>query len=435
MAEAASNKENNPKKNQDATRSPAKAAAAPSTSRPKPSEAPDSALLAKAIGYGMKIWEASKLTNILESITFSNRQSRSATPSAQPTLEHLLASERIHGTHERDPTARRADYTYFPRNSYILLVEDLTGTHATIAHRDFGPRPVGGARPGYPICYAHPDTRGPFCEPPKEVKRGRARERETAGDGTKDLRRAASMSHMRAQRRATTGGVTQEPEQEPEEVDADPEADRAEYIAASGNSVAITSNVASTTSTAIAAPGVPRVRSTLRFQALSKGAGGAGAMPPPRVIRKAKSTNTLAVKLQVREERKKPGYCENCRTRFEDFDQHVKGSKHRKFATKDSNFRELDLLLERVARRPIQPPASFDQDDEDAEGELEEDVGDSSEDYGELLPPVLGRYMGVDDDHLAGRRRPVMIDGKEFATDSDVVVVEPGDTQEEAIDI
>ncbi|KAG8736490.1 hypothetical protein FRC12_017575 [Ceratobasidium sp. 428] len=120
-------------------------------------------------------------------------------------------------------------------------------------------------------------------------------------------------------------------------------------------------------------------------------------MPPPRVIRKAKSTNTLAVKLQVREERKKPGYCENCRTRFEDFDQHVKGSKHRKFATKDSNFRELDLLLERVARRPIQPPASFDQDDEDAEGELEEDVGDSSEDYGELLPPVLGRYMGVDD--------------------------------------
>ncbi|KAG8737515.1 hypothetical protein FRC10_008095 [Ceratobasidium sp. 414] len=435
MAEAASNKENNPKKNQDALRSPAKAVA-PSTSRSKPSEAPDSTLLVKAIGYGMKIWEASKLTNILESITFSNRQSRSATPSAQPTLEHLLASERIHGTHERDPTARRADYTYFPRNSYILLVEDLTGTHATVAHRDFGPRPVGGARPGYPICYAHPDTRGPFCEPPKEVKRGRGREREAAGEGTKDLRRAASMSQMRAQRRATTGGVTQEPEQEQEqeEVDADPEADRAEYIAASGNSVAITSNVASTTSTAVAAPGVPRVRSTLRFQALAKGAGGAGAMPPPRVIRKAKSTNTLAVRLPVREERKKPGYCENCRTRFEDFDQHVKGNKHRKFATKDSNFRELDLLLERVARRPIQLVTNYDHDDEDAEGELEEDVGDSSEDYGELLPPVLG-FTGVDDDHFAGRRRPVMIDGKGIATDSDVVVVEPGDTQEEDIEL
>ncbi|QRV79339.1 regulatory subunit for Cdc7p protein kinase [Ceratobasidium sp. AG-Ba] len=430
--EAASNKENDPKKHEEALRSPAKTVAAPSTSRSKPSGTFDSALLVKAIGYGAKIWEAIKLNNILDSITYSNRQARSATPSAQPTLEHLLASERIHGTHERDPNARRADYTYFPPNSYVLLVEDLTGTHATIAHRDFGTKPVGGARPGYPICHAHPDTRGPFCEPPKEVKRGRGRERGEGGGGGGGLRRAASMSHMR---RATIGGVARDPEHEQEvdeELEADLEPDRAEYVAASGNSVAITSNVASTTSTAVAAPGVPRVRSTLRFQALAKGAGGGGAMPPPRVIRKAKSTNSIAVRLPVREERKKPGYCENCRTRFEDFDQHVKGNKHRKFATKDSNFRELDLLLERVARRPIQPVEVYDHEDEDAEGELEEDVGDSSEDYGELLPPVLGGFMVQDDDHFAGRRHPVMINGKGIiATDSDVVVIEPGDTQEE----
>lgn len=261
-----------------------------------------------------------ELTNILDSITHNHRHSRSATPSAQPTLEHLLASERRHGTHERDPTARRHDWTYFPRNSYVLLVEDVTGVHATIASRDFGPKPVGGAKPGWPICHAHPDARGPFCEPPKGDRResGRDRPRDRDPTVTGALRRTASFSTLRTKRRATMGG-----EAEPEgEVDQDPDADQAEYIAASGNSVAITSNVASTTSTAVAAPGIPRLRSTLRFQALAKGAGGgAAAMPPPRVIRKAKSTNTLAVRLPIREEKKKPGYCENCRARFEDFDQ------------------------------------------------------------------------------------------------------------------
>jgi regulatory subunit for Cdc7p protein kinase len=268
------------------------------------------------LSYKILISILTELTNILDSITHHNRPSRSATPSTQPTLEHLLAAERIHGTHERDPTARRTDFTYFPRNTHILLVEDLTGVHATVASRDFGPKPVGGAKPGWPVCHAHPDARGPFCEPPKGDKRERGRERERDPTVVRDLRRTASLSQMRTKRRATTGG-----EPEPEGVEEDLDADHAEYIAASGNSVAITSNVASTTSTAVTAPGIPRIRSTLRFQALAKGAGGASVMPPPRVIRKAKSTNTLAVRLPVREERRKPGYCENCRARFEDFDE------------------------------------------------------------------------------------------------------------------
>ncbi|CAE6431940.1 unnamed protein product [Rhizoctonia solani] len=425
MAEAASNKENNPKKNQDVSRSPAKTSV-PSTSRPKPSDIADaSALLAKAIAYGIKIWETTKLTNILESITHQSRASRSATPSTQPTLEHLLATERIHGTHERDPTARRPDYTYFPRNSYVLLVEDLTGVHATVATRDFGPKPVGGAKPAWPVCYAHPDARGPF-EAPKPDRKERGRERERDPTVVSQLRRTASMSQLRGKRRTTMGDEL-EPEQEVEE---DPDPDRPDYVAASGNSVAITSNVASTTSTAVTGPTIPRLRSTLRFQALAKGAGGAGtsAMPPPRAIRKAKSTNTLAVRLPPREEKKKPGYCENCRARFEDFDQHINGTKHRKFATKDSNFRELDQLLHRIRRRPIEQAEYYDEDDDSYHyGGLEEDVGDSSEDYGELLAPSLGEF----DFMMDGR---VMTNGK-ARLDSDVIVVEPGDTQEEDQDV
>jgi len=62
----------------------------------------------------------------------------------------------------------------------------------------------------------------------------------------------------------------------------------------------------------------------------------------------------------------KPGYCENCQDKFEDFEevrsiikaypdntntlQHILSRKHRKFAEKADNWKELDLLLNQLAR-------------------------------------------------------------------------------------
>lgn len=46
----------------------------------------------------------------------------------------------------------------------------------------------------------------------------------------------------------------------------------------------------------------------------------------------------------------KPGYCENCREKFDDFDTHVVGRKHRKFATTADNWTELDNLLGQLKR-------------------------------------------------------------------------------------
>lgn len=90
----------------------------------------------------------------------------------------------------------------------------------------------------------------------------------------------------------------------------------------------------------------------------------------------------------------------------------MNGTKHRKFAVKDSNFHELDLLLERIARRPIETsPDLYDDDDSGQYGEdanpgceLEEDVGDSSEDYGELLMPSLG-YVSRNDRRVSWPER------------------------------
>jgi len=41
----------------------------------------------------------------------------------------------------------------------------------------------------------------------------------------------------------------------------------------------------------------------------------------------------------------KPGYCENCRDKFDDFDEHIATRKHRKFAATASNWAELDTVL------------------------------------------------------------------------------------------
>ncbi|KAK7206339.1 Dfp1/Him1, central region-domain-containing protein [Myxozyma melibiosi] len=50
----------------------------------------------------------------------------------------------------------------------------------------------------------------------------------------------------------------------------------------------------------------------------------------------------------------KPGYCENCKDRFDDYDEHTKSKRHRKFASNDDNFKEVDELLAKIvqARRP-----------------------------------------------------------------------------------
>ncbi|KAL9057688.1 MAG: hypothetical protein Q9162_002162 [Coniocarpon cinnabarinum] len=46
----------------------------------------------------------------------------------------------------------------------------------------------------------------------------------------------------------------------------------------------------------------------------------------------------------------KPGYCENCRDKYEDFQEHIVSKKHQKFATSDDNWKELDDLLDKLVR-------------------------------------------------------------------------------------
>ncbi|QSS57719.1 G1/S regulator [Histoplasma capsulatum var. duboisii H88] len=68
--------------------------------------------------------------------------------------------------------------------------------------------------------------------------------------------------------------------------------------------------------------------------------------------------NTSTIRSRQKKRDPKPGYCENCRDKFEDFEEHIMTRKHRKFALTSSNWVELDALLhslERPRKRYLPP--------------------------------------------------------------------------------
>ncbi|KAF2468532.1 uncharacterized protein BDR25DRAFT_265257 [Lindgomyces ingoldianus] len=61
--------------------------------------------------------------------------------------------------------------------------------------------------------------------------------------------------------------------------------------------------------------------------------------------------STVIRRRKTTEKELKPGYCENCREKFNDFDEHVVSRKHRKFALTADNWQELDQLLAQLIRQ------------------------------------------------------------------------------------
>ncbi|EPQ57429.1 hypothetical protein GLOTRDRAFT_74212 [Gloeophyllum trabeum ATCC 11539] len=372
----------------------------------------------KAVDFGIKIWDTVKLQSVLErclaplasSTTASRPQLLQPATGMSRTgrdLQRLLLTERLRGTTtERDPTQKRHNYQYFSKSSYFLLVEDMKQELATIHALEYtiSKGKDGVERGAWPILYCHPRARGPFVEynekeqrrwekaqlaekeDAKErecvkakLRRERKKEQMQVQPRQGDLRRTVSMNNLH--RRVTN------PELGFDEL-LDWKGDNSgsvnasgylastgAYIAASGNSVNITST-AGTTSMAsgplqtLQLPAALRdrleqqVTTSRRVTAANNGNtadanGKLGDMGPPLSIperraqlKKSRSTSTL--RLPKRDEKSKPGYCESCRVKFEDFKEHIKGRKHQKFAMNDDNFYQLDRVLSRVRRRTLQ---------------------------------------------------------------------------------
>lgn len=73
--------------------------------------------------------------------------------------------------------------------------------------------------------------------------------------------------------------------------------------------------------------------------------------PAPRKD-KVRRTVSAPVPTKQKARELKPGYCENCQDKFDDFDDHILTRKHRKFADNDDNWCQLDALLRQLKREP-----------------------------------------------------------------------------------
>ncbi|WVQ85007.1 hypothetical protein IAT38_007171 [Cryptococcus sp. DSM 104549] len=182
-------------------------------------------LIEKAEAMNMKVWPVKKLSDILARIAPIEKP----VPTDSLSLSTLLEEERLHGTRERDLTAPRPDFYYFKPNNKFLLIEDATGKHRTImvkeyTHRDGPDWPT--LHSGFlrvPSSYQSPVPVSKLRE--RAIKLLVERQPYLGEQPPSSLKRSASLSSMPS--------TPKLPEAQP-------------YQDASGNSVVITSNIAST---------------------------------------------------------------------------------------------------------------------------------------------------------------------------------------------
>lgn len=330
-------------------------------------------IVANALSFGIKIWTTAKLDSVLtrcvETSISAASVSKPAVPNNSRALSRLLQSEKIHGSSERDPSQKRHDFRYFSRGSYFILVEDLNQELATIAAHEYalpkGREDTSGKAP-WPVLHCHPNARGPFI--PYDEKERRRYERAQQMERAQTERAAGAVRRIRAQalkrkeveqqvkkagdlRRSVSMNNMQKRSLEqleifPGDVDLD-YVDTGDasgylvstgigYLAASGNSVGITSATGTTSTAGYTSKSVHlplALSGRMKHEVLTsrrmtsqqeRTTSKTGNMGPPNTIpekqpalRKCRSASTI--RLPKREEGTKPGYCESCRTKFEDF--------------------------------------------------------------------------------------------------------------------
>lgn len=369
---------------------------------------PSNDILVKARDLGIKVWTYEKFRTVVASLVGQEATAPTAgDEKKQPNLSQMLEREKVQSALERDPLVARDNFHYFAKSSVYILIEDATMEHRPIMVQEWRKPVHEGEEVPWPVLYGELEGRCPFT---KFDFDGDVRRR-MKPNRHETLKRSVSLSHLHR------CGPTVSPAPSGDSRGSyGVKRGASPYPLASGNSVNITSNIASTTSTAVGGPSglglIPPYGALARKMnaATGLGLGRPSAMPSNAVaampshpstvsgggdqtrgslVRRMlgltehnrnnlagmrRSVSTASAGHQMRRE-KKPGYCENCRIKYDDFDEHITGRKHRKFAEDSSHFTELDQLLGRVGR----PMATWAMEAASPEGDYDDEpVGDIS---------------------------------------------------------
>lgn len=241
-----------------------------------------------------------------------------------------------------------------------LLVEDATQACRPVYLEMFA-YPGEGEIPPWPVLYNDGEGRCPFSVP--SVTR---RKQEPSPNAWRTLRNV--LDHDEAIALATDQGLWDTPTSDalPEGVGANesprtPGTPPSAWLgmdihasAASGvpglSSKNTTSTAANTdpASTLTKRPADPRMRALQRRPMFSPAPSPAPTQGAVRALMALRASGTPSGPRRRKD--KKPGYCENCRVKFDDLEEHATTRRHLRFAQNDQNFEEIDALLDSVAR-------------------------------------------------------------------------------------
>lgn len=306
-------------------------------------------------------------------------------------LHNLLKDEKIFGSTDRDPNAKRDDLHYFGKN--YLYVYDLSQKVRPIAIREW-------SDDSYTTLNMTYDGRCPFVSDPSdgnsERQKLRRQRKFEAAQEYRDLLRKATYNIMN---NIKNGGVSMNASGFSGTSTSTDKAHDDEHnttVVQNSTSSKKLEVVGDESGENIVPPGAPQtkfvqphvppsfIRNSSCFQSNSKpfdifaasgyngasnavpfsldsnlnsnAAGGNGLGPmvsqvPSRNLNNLKRRIIMKKRKSTAQDKRKdsrdsnPGYCENCRVKYDCFDEHILSNRHRNFACNDENFKDIDELI------------------------------------------------------------------------------------------
>ncbi|KAI5965080.1 DBF4 [Candida theae] len=313
-------------------------------------EYPSNDIFSNVPKFKTKVWSYEKLFRFMKNLGLSTVSDESLVTGANASaatapsnnLYNLLKEEKLYGVADRDPNARRDDFHYFGKN--YLYVYDLSQTVRPIAIREWNN--------DYPVLHLTLDGKCPFIDDPSDQNSERKR--------LKRMRKfEATKSHRQALRTATErvisgvslsmGGFNGT-------------STSTDKIDESSNEVEfrqpLTRNSSCIQSKAVdaMASGFNGASNAVQFSMdsnLNSAATAAGNGLGPYLSQvQSKNLNNLKRRIFLkrktsgrRDKESTPGYCENCRCKYDNFEDHIYSNRHRNFACDDRNFTDIDELI------------------------------------------------------------------------------------------
>ena len=363
-------------------------------------------------GLKIKVWNYDKVFRFLKNLgitdfdfDLSNNENYNG-GNNNDDLYNLLKEEKIFGSTDKDPNAKRDDLYYLSKN--YLYVYDLSQVVRPIAVREWYDY-------SYPVFHLTLDGKCPFIPDSENLERKKAKrfkkfeETETYRKLLRDvslelvnnqknrsfITSSASSTDVENDSTISQNSMTRdeldeedvdpvndrEEEEEEEEVEQEEEQQQEQQQQETASSHGHQNSLRTSHKFSIPKPNlvrdsscIPTNNSNSRFYDVAasgyngesnallvvdsnsnnyfgNGLGPTISQVPSKNLNNLKKRIFMkkqkqkSIEDKEREKDLKPGYCENCRVKYESFADHINSSRHRNFACNDENFKDIDSLI------------------------------------------------------------------------------------------